>query len=71
MQQLHLALPASIHRAEGGLWGAARLTLCLVTLQNDGTVITVRNYLRQHFNFRYDMLGVAVAVLCAYILLLG
>ena len=41
------------------------------TLQNDGSVITVRAYLRQHFNFRYDLLGVAVAVLCGYIALYG
>ena len=47
------------------------LTLVLPFLQNDGSVITVRAYLRQHFNFRYDMLGVAVAVLCAYIALYG
>ena len=40
-------------------------------LQDDGTVITVKAYLRQHFNFRYDMLGVAVAVLVAYIAIYG
>ncbi len=43
----------------------------LPVMQNDGSVITVRAYLRQHFNFRYDLLGVAVAVLCAYIAILG
>ena len=43
----------------------------VVPLQNDGSVIRVRDYLRQHFNFRYDLLGVAVAVLCAYIAIYG
>jgi ABC-type multidrug transport system permease subunit len=42
-----------------------------VLVQDDGTVITVKAYLRQHFNFRYDMLGVAVAVLVAYIAIYG
>ena len=40
-------------------------------MQSDGTIITVKEYLRQHFNFRYDMLGVAVAVLVAYIAIYG
>ena len=40
-------------------------------VQDDGTIIQVNEYLRQHFNYKHNTLGVAVAVLFTYIAIFG
>ncbi len=43
----------------------------LCRVQDDGTVIQVNEYLRQHFGYKHNHLGVAVGVLFAYIAIFG
>ena len=40
-------------------------------MQDDGTTIQVNEYLRQHFGYKHNHLGVAVGVLFAYIAIFG
>ena len=71
----HGNVPTSgVSQRQACMWSASNPCHELHTplaAQDDGTVIQVNEYLRQHFNYKHNTLGVAVAVLFGYIAIFG
>ena len=61
----------SVHRCASHTIGVLTRAPRLGRAQDDGTVIQVNEYLRQHFGYKHNHLGVAVGVLFAYIAIFG